>query len=160
MGLRRVAGAGLDGSTVTATLGKLEVPLISASYADKLEPGKLSYMGSQQIDELTQGTYSTEDAKLKMSAVIFRTVVMPAMPSIGGGNVRMPIVIGRTHPDLGDDSDLLEGCRITNWPAAVENSNKAEEVELTCTIQQIKWTDQRKTINNLAGVVPSGTIGF
>jgi hypothetical protein len=159
-GLRRVAGIGLDGSMVTATFGKIEVPLIKASYGDKLEPAFLSFMGSQQQDEQTPGTYKTDDVKLSMSAMVFRTLILPAMPATGGGNVRLPIVVGRTHPDLGSDSDLLENCRITNWSAAVENSNKAEEVELTATVQQIKWTDSRKTINQLRGVVPAGAIGF
>ena len=82
------------------------------------------------------------------------------MPANGGGNVRMPIVIGRQHPDLGDDSDLLEGCSCKNLGAAVENSNKAEEVELVFSVQQVKWTDQRKTLNFLVqtGTVPTGAI--
>lgn len=159
-GIRRVTGLGFDGSNVTATFGRKEIRLISASYADRLEKGKLSQMGSQEIDEISNGTYATEDAKLKISAVTFRTVLMPAMPATGGGNVRMPIVIGREHPDLGDDSDLLEGCTINNWAAAVENSNKVEEVELTATVRQIRWTHQRKTINQLAGAVPAGATGF
>lgn len=149
MTLRRVANLGLDGSTVTVTLGKIQVPAITASYGDKLTPGKLTAMGSQEIDELTPGNYETDDAKIKVSAVTWRTVIMPAMPKTGGGNVRMSLVIGREHPDLGDDSDLLEGCRIISMPSAAENSNKPEEVELTFTVRQVFWTDERKTLNQL-----------
>lgn len=158
--MQRVAGVGLDGSTVTASMGKLDLRLVKASYGDKLEPGFLSYMGSQQQDEQTQGSYKTDNAKLTMSAVEFRTKLMPAMPTNGGGNLRVPIVIGRSHPDLGDDSDLLEDCRCVNWAAAVENSNKAEEVELEYTVRQIKWTDERKTINAIAGSTAATTHGF
>jgi hypothetical protein len=163
--MKRVIGIGLDGSNVSTTLGKVEVPLISASYGDKLEPGTLSAMGGQQIDEITPGNYATDDAQLKLSSVVFRTIIMPAMPATGGGNVRMPIVVSRSHPDLGDDSDLLEGCRIINWAAAVENSNKAEEVTLNVTVRQIRWTYARKTINQLRGpdgsiALPAGTSGF
>lgn len=157
-GLKRVAGIGLDGSTVTVTIGKNQTPAIKASYGDKLEPEALSYMGGQEIDELTPGKYSTDELKITLSAMIFRTVYMPSMPASGGGNVRMAIVVSRRHPDLGDDSDLLENCRCTNWAAAVENSSKAEEVELAFKPQQIRWTNQRKTINQLRGAVPSGAI--
>jgi hypothetical protein len=159
-GLRRVAGIGLDGSTVSTTFGKVPIPLIKCSYGDKLEPTYLSYMGSQTQDEQTQGTYKTDEAKITMSSVVFRTLFMPAMPSNGGGNVRFPLVVNREHPDLGDDSDLLENCRCVNWGAAVENSSKAEETELVLTIQQIKWTDDRKTINQLAGAIPAGASAF
>ena len=160
MTLRRVANLGLDGSTVTVTFGKIQVPAITASYADKLEKGKLSPMGSQEITEITPGSYSTEDWKIKVSAVTFRTLIMPAMPKTGGGNVRMQIVVGRTHPDLGDDSDMLDGCYIGNIPAALENSNKAEEVELSGTVRQIFWTDERKTINQLASELVQQEGGF
>lgn len=160
MGLRRVAGIGFDGSTVSTTFGKVPVPLLKAAYGDKLEKVYLSYMGSQEQDEQTPGTYKTDDLQITMSSVIFRTVLMPAFPQTGGGNVRMPIVINREHPELGDDSDLLEDCTCSNWAAAVENSNKAEETTLTWTVRQIKWTDARKTLNQLRGVVPAGAIGF
>lgn len=159
-GIRRVAGVGFDGSTVTTTFGKVEIRCIKASYGDKLEKGTLSLMGSQEIDEITPGTYSIDDLKITMSAVRFRAEFMPAMPQTGGGNVAMPVVVGRVHPDLGEDSDLIENCYCTNWGAAVENSNKAEEVELTFKAKQIKWTNARKTINALAGVIPAGAVGF
>jgi hypothetical protein len=158
--LRRVANVGLDGSTVTIALGKLEIRVMSAGYGDSLKPEALSYMGSQTIDEMTPGVYETDEGSIKMSAVKFRTELMPAMPTTGGGNVRLPIVVTRTHPDLGSDSDLLENCRFTNWAAAVENSAKAEEVELKFKPQQIKWTDERKTINALVGAAPTGSVGF
>lgn len=160
MGLRRVAGVGFDGSTVSITLGKVEIRVIKAAYGDKLTPETLSYMGSQSQDEMSPGVYSTDDTKITMSAVKFRTEFMPAMPATGGGNIRIPIVVSRSHPDLGDDSDLLEDCRCTNIPAAVENSAKLEEVELTFKTRQIKWTNERKTLNALAGAVPTGAIGF
>lgn len=152
MAIRRVANIGLDGTTVTFTIGKTEIRCIKASYADSLEPAFLTNMGSQEQDEQSPGTYKTEQGSVTMSSMRFRTEFMPRMPKTGGGNKRQSIVVGRQHPDLGDDSDLLEGCRFINLAAAVENSNKVEEVELKFTIQQIYWTDERKTINNLAGV--------
>lgn len=161
-GIKRVVGLGLDGSNVESTFGKLPIPLVSASYGDKLEPGTLSKMGAQQIDEVTQGTYAIDEVSLKMSAVDFRTILMPAMPQHGGGNVRIPVVISISHPDLGDDSDLIESLRIINWAAAVENSNTAQTVELKGMATQIRWTHQRKTINQLRGVAPTtpGAHGF
>lgn len=157
MALRRVKNIGLDGSTVTATIGKREIRIVKASYGDKLEPAFLSEMGSQEQDEQSPGTYKTDEVKITMSSMRFRTEFMPAMPATGGGNVLLPIVIGRQHPDLGDDSDLLLDCRCTNWGAAVENSNKVEETELTFSVRQIKWTDERKTINQIYGVAATAS---
>lgn len=154
MGLRRVVGAGLDGSTVTLTIGKIEVPAISASYGDKLDKAKLAHMGAQQTDEITLGTYDAPEGEIKVSSVTFRSIIMPAMPPYAGGNVRLPIIVGFEHPDLGSDSDFLEDCYLNNWAQAVQNSNAAFEVPLKVTIRQIYWTDQRKTINQLRGLPP------
>ncbi len=159
-GIRRVAGLGFDGSTVTTTLGKSELKLTKASYGDKLEKGELSNMGSQQIDEITPGSYKIDELKLSMSSVEFRAKFMPAMPKNGFGNVKLPFVISHSHPELGDDSDLIEDCYCTNLAAAVEASNKAEEVEVIFKPRQIKWTHERKTINALKGAVPVGAIAF
>ena len=163
-GIKRVVGIGLSGQNVSSTFGKIPVKLISASYADKLEVGTLSMMGAQEIDEVTQSTYALDEVTLKISSVEFRATLMPRMPKNGGGNIRIPIVINFSHPDLGSDSDLLDGCRIINWPAAMENSNSALEVELKAHCRQIFWTHQRKTINALRGpngiAVPVGAHGF
>lgn len=149
--IKRVEGVGLDGSTLTLTFGKIEIPAISGTYGDKLETGELSYMGSQEIDEVTQGTYAVDETSFKISSVIFRSVLMPAMPQHGGGVIRMPVVVFKTHPQLGSDSDLLKFFRITNWAAAVANSNTAFEIDLKGKPKQILWTDERKTINLLRG---------
>lgn len=159
-GIRRVTGTEFDGSSVTSTFGRHEIACQSASYADKLETEVGRSMGSQKQDFRTPGSYSTEDAKIKMRSTVFRAKMMPLFPKHGGGNVIMPIVIGFTHPDIGSDSDLLSGARCVNWSQAVENSNKAFEVELTWVLQQIFWTAQRKTINSLGLSLPAGTIGF
>jgi len=158
--IRRVIGVGLDGSTVTTTLGKIEVPTLKADYGDSLETAFLSYMGSQEQDEQSAGSYKTNNLKLTVSAMIFRTVIMPAFPNNGAGLVRMPIVIGRTHPETGSDSDLLIDCRCMNFSAAVENSNKVEETPLEFTIRQIKWTRARKTINQIKNGGAAGVSKF
>lgn len=148
--MKRVNGLGLDGSNLSITIGKIEVPILSISYGDKLEPGTVSAMGAQQVDEVTDGTYSVDEVSISVTSVTFRTIIMPAMPQYGGGNVRVPIVVNYTHADLGDDSDLLAGCRLNNWPAAGDNSNTPFKVELKATCRQIYWTKDRKTINRLA----------
>lgn len=158
--MRRVIGVGVDGSTVTTTLGKIEIPCIKADYGDSLETAFLSYMGSQEQDEQSPGTYKTNNLKLTVSAMIFRTIIMPAFPNNGAGLVRMPIVIGRNHPETGSDSDLLLDCRCMNFAATVENSNKVEETTLEWTIRQIKWTRARKTINQIKNGGASGASKF
>lgn len=159
-GLRVNTGAGFDGSTVTTTLGKTELKLIKASYGETLDKGVLSYMGSQTQDEITPGNYKTDDLKMTMSSVIFRGIFLPRLPTQGFGNVALPFVISRAHPSIGSDSDLLLGCYCKNLAAAIENSNKAEEVELAWQITQIKWTNARKTINALKGAVPVGAVAL
>lgn len=149
--LRRVIGAGLDGSTVTTTFGKIEVPLIKADYGDQLETAFLSHLGSQEQDEQSPGSYKTNPLKITVSAMIFRTVIMPSFPNNGAGLMKIPVVISRQHPEanVGGDSDLLLDCRCMNFAAAVENSNKIEETTLEWTVRQIKWTRARKTINQI-----------
>lgn len=149
MALTRTVGIGLDGSNLTITFGKVEIRCISASYGDKLEIGNLSFMGSQQIDEQTDGTYTVDEIEIVMSSVNFRTELMKAMPQHGGGLVRIPTVVSYTQNDLGEDSDFIERLRILNWPAAVANSNEAFQLALKCSATQIRWTDERKTINRL-----------
>lgn len=150
--MQRVLGIGLDGTTVSVTIGRTVIPCTKGSYADNLDPQFLTYMGSQSQDESTPGTYKTDVAKFTMSSVVFRTEFLPKLPQNGAGNVRFPMVVGFEHPDLGDDSDLLEGCKIMNLAAAIENSGKALETELSFQVQQIRWTDRRVTINRLSGV--------
>lgn len=154
--LRRVKGIGIDGTITTVSVGSVpQLPIVKGSYGDKLDPAFLSYMGSQEQDEQTLGTYKTNELKMTVSALIFRTELLPRFPVTGAGNIFIPILFHRVHPDLGNDSDLLKNCRCVNWDAAVENSNKAEETELVWTIQQIQWTDRRICINNIAGVAPT-----
>lgn len=149
--MQRVVGLGIDGTTVSISIGKTAIPCLKADYGDTLDPQFLSYMGSQEQDEQTPGTYKTDDLNLVMSSVVFRTLFMPALAANGGGNTPVPIVVTRTHPDLGSDSDLLENVRFKGIKAAVENSGKAEETPIAGSVRQIRWTDQRKTINRIAG---------
>lgn len=150
--MQRVVGIGIDGTNVSITAGKTVIPCLKAGYGDSLDPQFLSYLGSQEQDEQTDGTYKTDDVAITMSSVVFRTLFMPALAATGAGNTRFPIVVLRSHPELGDDSDLLMDCRVKNLAAAIENSSKAEETEIKLSVRQIKWTDARITINRIAGV--------
>jgi hypothetical protein len=147
--LRRVTGAGFDGSTVTTTLGKIEIPIIKADYGDALETAFLSYMGGQENDEQSPGSYKTNNLKLTVSAMVLRVDILPNFPVNGFGLTELPIVISRSHPEAGADSDMLLRCRCTNLAAAVENSNKVEESTLEFTVGQVKWTRNRMTINKV-----------
>lgn len=156
--LTRVAGIGFDGSSVSTTIGKVPIQLIKASYGDSLETQWVQLMGQQTQGEQSMGSYKTTELSITMTAFVFRTVFLPAMPQNGGGNIYLPLVIGRSHPQLGDDSDLLDACRILNLSAAVENSAKVEEIELKGSITQIYWGDSRKTLNYIVRTneVPAG----
>lgn len=154
--MQRVLGLEHDGSTVAITIGRTQIDCLSMSYGDKLQPEELRNMGSQQIDALTPGTYTTDEAKVKMASSTFRAEFMPLVDKNGFGNRALPIVSTFTHPDTGTDSDLLDGCRFIGIAAAVENSAKANEIEFAIKPRQIYWTDQRKTINALDTTIPLG----
>lgn len=159
-GIRRVTGIGFDGSTVAITIGKTEMPLTMASYGEKLTTAWLAEMGSQTRGEQSAGVYEPEDGKLKMSSRRFRADFMPLLPVNGFGLVRLPIVVSFAHPDLGSDSDLLENCRFTNLANALEASAKVQEIELTFSLSQIRWTNRRMTINALKGAIPVGAVAI
>ncbi|SRR6266404_1882100 len=158
--IKRVRGLGLDGTTTTIAFGRAQIPCISVSYGDKLEPENLSYLGSQQIDEQTEGTYSTVPAKIKMSAVVYRADLMPLLQKVGFGAERLSVVVSETHPDLGSDSDLLTGARFTGTDAASENSNKVKEVEFEMSFTQLYWGNDRITRNKLNTQVALGSSKF
>lgn len=160
MAIRRVIGIEVDGSIVTTTFGRHEIQCLSASYGDGLETTFLTEMGSQRQSAQTPGTYKTEDGAFKFRSTVFRALVMPLFPRRGFGNVTIPIVVGFSHPDIGNDSDLLATARFVNLKQAWENSNKAAEVEVKVTYQQVFWTSRRCTINALKGAVPVGASKF
>lgn len=160
MALRRAIGIEVDGSIVTTTFGRHEIPCLKASYGDGLEPSFLVEMGSQRSAAQTPGTYKQEDCSITMRSTVFRARFMPLMPKYGGGNIIIALVVGFSHPDIGTDSDLMTGARCTNWKAAYENSNKAAEIELKWTFLQLFWTSKRQTINALRGAVPTGASKF
>ncbi len=149
MTMRRVNRNALDGTSIVLMFGRLYIPCLKASYGDKIEPENLTFMGSQQIDAQTTGIYSTDDAKVTMESTVFRAELLPQFQQNGFGNERLSIIFSYSHPDLGDDSDFIDGARFTNIAAAVENSAKAFEVELTIKFTQCYWGDDRKTINAL-----------
>ncbi len=160
MTIRLVERTGLDGTTTTIAFGRSQIPCLSATYGDKIEPENLSYMGSQQVDEQTEGPYSTVTAKIKMSAAVYRAKLMPLLQKNGFGSERLSVVIAFTHPVMGNDSDLLTGARFTGTDAATENSGKVQEVDFEMTFSQLYWGEERKTRNKLNTQIPLGASKF
>lgn len=161
--LRRVVGAEFDGTVLHYVFGRTMIPLLSASYGDSLAPEKISDMGSQTIDAMTLGKYDTTEGTIKMRSSVYRSDLLGNLPQNGFGNLGLPIVILMDHPDLGSDSDLLQGARLIAPSAPHENSSKPEEVELKIVYRQVYWTDRRVTINRvdpnripLQGIIPPG----
>jgi hypothetical protein len=158
--VRRVEKIALDGTSITMMFGRNQIACTKASYADKIETTAVSFMGSQAIDARTVGSYSTEEAKVSMDSVVFRAEFMPLLQRSGFGNEQIPIVFGYSHPDLGDDSDMLDQCRFTGTSQAIEASNKALEVEFGIVFNQLYLGDDRKTINQPNPAVPLGASKF
>ena len=152
--IRRVNRTAFDGTCISITLGRSQAKCLKISYGDKLEPQTLSNMGSQEIDAMTPGNYSTEDAKVTMEATEYRASILPYLTP-GYGNQLMPIVVGFSHPDVGDDSDLLDGARIIGNSAPAETGGKFHEVEFTIKFMQLAMGEKRVTINRLAGTTPA-----
>lgn len=152
MRLRRISGHELDGSTVTITIGKYQFYALAVSYGDSLQPEKLRQMGGQEIDAITEGTYETEEGKLRVSASVWRGEIAPLLEQNGWGNVGHSVVVSFTHKQLGSDSDLLADCRLISNTDAPEAGSKPLEHEIKLVYRQIFWTDDRKTINRLGDV--------
>jgi hypothetical protein len=150
--MKRTPGLEADGTIVHVTFGKTPIQCINASYGDNLQPDKLRMMGSQLIEALTMGTYETDDAKVTLATSVFRADFLPYVVP-GFGTKLMPMIFTITHPDLGEDSDMLVA-RFTGIKAAIEASNKALQVELGMTVQQIWWGDSGITINTFDTAVP------
>lgn len=160
MTMRRVNKIALDGTNITMMFGRNQVQCTKSSYGDKLETTTISYMGSQAIDARTMGSYSTDEAKVSMESVVFRAEFLPLLQKSGYGNEQIPIVFGYSHPDLGDDSDMLDQCRFTNLAQAIDNSNKALEVEFGIVFNQLYLGEDRITINQPNPAVPLGASKF
>ncbi len=155
MAINRVNRIALDGTTLTIAFGRAVIACTKASYGDGIETTTLSSMGSQSIDARTPGTYKVEDAKVSMDSVIFREEMMPLMAVDGFGNEILPaIIVAYQQADLGFDSDALGEARFIGLTAAVENSNKAFEVEFGIVFNQLYWTNDRKTINQRDLITP------
>lgn len=152
--MQRAIGIGLDGSNVTITIGRTQIPCLTAEYGDNLSVERLRNMGEQYIAETTDGQYEVEDGKLKMSSVVFRSLFAPLAQQDGMGLERVTVVISKYHPDLGGDSDLLQRVRFIGLKEAIENSNKAQETEIKMVYDQIFWTNRRITINKINRAVP------
>lgn len=149
MTMRRVNRNALDGTNIVLMFGRLQIPCLKASYGDKIEPENLTFMGTQEISAQTTGTYSTEDAKVTMESTVFRADFLPNLQQNGYGNERLSMIFSYSHPDLGDDSDFIDGARFTNIAVAVENSAKAFEIEIGIKFTQLYMGDARITINSL-----------
>ena len=117
-------------------------------------------MGSQQIDAQTFGTYDTEDPSFEIDSVVYRTQVYPLLRADGFGNEQLPITVVYGHPDIGYDSDLLDGFRFAGGATSPENSSKAQTVEVKGTFLQLYVGNERKTINQRDLTATSPTSQF
>lgn len=154
--MKRVLNCELDGTVLHATIGRTIIPVLGANYGDNLNPEFLSFAGSQKIDAQTLGTYKTDQGSLKLAGSIFRAELLPRLPRRGFGNLFLPIVFSWVHPMMGNDSDLLHGCRLIMPKGSFDNTAKPQEIELGFSTTQIYWTEKRITVNLLDTTQPIG----
>jgi hypothetical protein len=155
MPIKRV-GLNFDGSTVHVTVGKIEIPVISATYGDNLKSEWVYRLGTQIAEDDTPGQYETEEGTLKMSDKNYRLDLMPALAKYGAGNTRVKAVITRTHPEMGTDSDALLGFRVMGAKSSPEAGAKGLEIEIKTRYRVVQWTNARKVFGNPTG---TGAVG-
>lgn len=161
MAITRIKNLGLDGTTVTVQFGTLTVPCRSVSgYGDSLSTEWVPNMGSQERGEQSPGTYAVEDLKIVVSTVRWYAQLLAALPKNGAGNLVVNLTISYSHPDLGTESDLLEGCRLIGTSGSIENSAKLLDRELTFSVAQVYHGERRATINKLDDVDQSTENGL
>ncbi len=156
MSVTRVSGTEHDGSSLFATINKTNIPLIKVSYGDSVEKGDGQGMGTQAISAVTPGTYKPEMGKMTLRNSVYRALLMPRLPQIGGSNVPLSITISFINPDVGSDSDLWLPCYFVKSSLSPDNTNKGVEVEVEFKVQQYFWTDSRTTKNSIVGAFAIG----
>lgn len=152
MALRRVTRVELDGSTVMTSFGKRIVRAVKASYGDAVETATSTPMGMQGIRARTPGSYKVDQVKITFEFSVWRVQMLPNFPTTSATAIEMPIVVSFFHPEVGYDSDLLEFARFVGASQAVQNDNKAMEIETTWDINQIRWTTRRILLNSPQGL--------
>ncbi len=118
--VNRVSNVEFDGSCSVITFGIHEIPYLSASYGDALEVERVPQAGQQGTAALTLGRYKADDVSIKFRSSVFRSLLVPRLPSAGFGNVGIDLVVNFIHPGIGDDSDLLRYVQIVNLSTAIE----------------------------------------
>lgn len=152
----RNVGLNFDGSTVHVTVGKIEIPVISASYGDNMEAEWVYRLGTQTPEDDTPGQYKPEDGTIKMSDKNLRVHLLPALAKYGAGNTRVKAVITRSHPEMGSDSDALLGFRFMGIKSSIEAGAKGIEAEIKVRYRLVQWGDARKMFGNPKG---TGAVG-
>ncbi len=150
MSLRRVNRIALDGTNVTLTVGTHVLRCSKQGYGDSLTTSKGSNLGSQMQDFQTSGSYKTDDPSFTLYACEYREL-MDGFPSNGFGNIYVPVTVTYSHPELGSDSDLLDGFRFLTNAVSAESGEKMIEHEVKGSVMQIYWGYKRKTINYVPG---------
>lgn len=157
MPVQRV-GLNFDGSTVHMTVGKIEIPLISASYGDAVKSEWTYRTGIQVPEDDTPGQYEPEEGSMKISDVNARVILFPALAKFGAANTRRVAVVTRTHPEIGTDSDMLVGFRIMGTKASIEASAKGQEMEFKVRYRIVAWSERRMMFGNPSGTGAVGTV--
>jgi hypothetical protein len=155
--IRRV-GLNFDGSTVHITIGRIEIPVISAGYGDNLKSEWVYRTGTQVPEADTPGQYEPEEGSLKLSDVNARTLLLPALAKYGAGNTRVVCVVTRSHPEMGTDSDALLGFRVMGLKASIEASAKGQELEFKTRYRLVQWTERRIMFGNPGGTGAVGSV--
>lgn len=157
MPVRRI-GLSFDGSCGHVTIGKTEIPFISESHGDNLKAEWVWRLGTQTPEADTPGQYEPEEGSLKMSSVNFRSLLVPALARIGAGNTRRIAIVTLTHPEIGTDSDALEGFRVMGLKQAIEASSKSIEIEVKTRYRLVRWGEKRMCLGNPTGTGAVGTV--
>lgn len=158
MPIQRRSGLNFDGSCAHLTFGKVEIPFISISYGDNLKAEWVYRAGEQVPEDDTPGQYEPEEGSVKISSRNARSVLFPALPKLGAGNVRRVAIVSFKHPEIGNDSDALIACRIMGTKASIEASAKGDEMGFNIRYRMVAWTEKRICFGNPTGTGAVGTV--
>lgn len=153
--MRHVAGKAVDGSMVSFFANGVEWPITKVEYADNLATADVVQLGSQEVEAITNGKYSTEEKTFEMTKARWEEFLL-AQPN-GFGNVRFPIVIRAQDPDinpltsLGSQADTLIDCKINGVAGSYTNDESVAMVVIKYKPRQIRWSG--KTLNRVAGLL-------
>ena len=141
---RNVADTAFDGTTIAVRMGAFEAHMTKISYGDSIEPAVIQRLGSQEVDATTLGAYKIDDItatmeKKKHDELLSQLAKLNGGSKNGIGNVRFPISVTYSHPEVGTVHDVIEQAQMVGFKSSAETGGAPNMVEMKIKARQILW---------------------